>query len=335
MTFENIQFPRVLRGVAVIWVAGIILSFLASCLLIPMWPQELSDRLTNTLEQSTKKDADYTVLQKDLESVAEDYQTELTVNYSLQWMLVSIVTYIVARRTAAAASSPQQAAGYGVAVGVGVAMTYGVLCVMCSIALLVLRLLFFVVLAGAGLLGGQTAGRNLDPEQARRAAAEAQQRRAQGSLGGSSLRAPVPSGTNPEIYYNMGITAAVGGRPDEARQHFKHVLQMQPRHIPAWLQLANLSGSPEEAWQYIQQARAIDASDPAVVEAVNIIWPQVAARAAGREQPPHAQPPYQGAEDDVSSPPRTVPPPQQMVPPEAPEAGPDDKSEPDDSSPLA
>ena len=33
-------------------------------------------------------------------------------------------------------------------------------------------------------------------------------------------RTSIPPSGNPETYYNMGVMAALGGRPDEARQHF-------------------------------------------------------------------------------------------------------------------
>jgi hypothetical protein len=127
------------------------------------------------------------------------------------------------------------------------------------------------------------------------------------------------TGGNPDTFYNMGVIAALGGRRDEARQHFTRVLQMQPRHLQAWLQLANLSDTPEQAWNYIQQARAINASDPAVKQAVDVIWPQVAAHAAGQGAP-HARAPYTGPaavpqttlppEDDLA-----VPPPPTLTPP--------------------
>jgi hypothetical protein len=117
--------------------------------------------------------------------------------------------------------------------------------------------------------------------------------------------------------------AALGGRREEARQHFTRVLQMQPRHVAAWLQLANLADTPEQAWNYIQQARSISPTDPAVIQAVEVIWPQVAANAE-QQGPSRLQPPYQGATpDDASIPSSTLPDvaaPDELKPPEAPGA---------------
>jgi tetratricopeptide (TPR) repeat protein len=303
MTFENVQFSRVVRAVAITFVVGTVLSFLASCLIVPLWPQDLSDRLTDSLERFSDADSDPEVLQQDFESITEDYQTEITLNYFLQWALVTGLTFLVARQTASFAVTPQQATGYGVAVGVGVAVTYGLLCVMCSIAFLLLRLLFIGLFVGAGALGGQVAAQNLDPEKARQLATRQTRPRRdvrgtwpQPGAFGPSSGSPVPPGANPDVYYNMGVTAAMGGRPQEARQHFTRVLQMQPRNIAAWLQLANLADTPEQAWEYIQQARAVNPNDPAVMEAVDVIWPQVAARASSEGEVPCVQPPYRGAE---------------------------------------
>jgi hypothetical protein len=107
--------------------------------------------------------------------------------------------------------------------------------------------------------------------------------------------------------YNLGVAAAMGGRREEAREHFTRVLQDQPRNVAAWLQLANLADTPEQAWNYIQQARAINANDPAVQEAVNIIWPQVQANLQ-RKPPATNQPPYLGgAQDDTEIPRSTLP----------------------------
>jgi hypothetical protein len=45
--------------------------------------------------------------------------------------------------------------------------------------------------------------------------------------------------------------------------------------VRAWLYLAHLATSPLEAWGYVEQARAIDPSNPQVVDAVEVVWPQV------------------------------------------------------------
>jgi hypothetical protein len=77
------------------------------------------------------------------------------------------------------------------------------------------------------------------------------------------------------VAYNMGVAAILGERREEARYYFVQVTQADARNIGAWLYLANLATTPLEAWSYIQQARAIDPGNPAVQEAVALIWPQV------------------------------------------------------------
>ncbi len=77
------------------------------------------------------------------------------------------------------------------------------------------------------------------------------------------------------VAYNMGIAAVLGGRKEEARYYFVQVTQADPQHIGAWLYLANLATTPLEAWSYLQQARNIDPGNPAVHEAVALVWPQV------------------------------------------------------------
>lgn len=75
--------------------------------------------------------------------------------------------------------------------------------------------------------------------------------------------------------YNMGIAAVLGSRLEEARYYFVQSTQLDPRHIGAWLYLAHIATTPLEAWSYVQQARAIEPSDPLVQEAVSVVWPQV------------------------------------------------------------
>lgn len=77
------------------------------------------------------------------------------------------------------------------------------------------------------------------------------------------------------VAYNMGVAAALGTRYEEARYYFVQTTQLEPRHIGAWLYLANLATTPLEAWSYVQQARVIDSGDPMVKEAVRTVWPQV------------------------------------------------------------
>lgn len=80
---------------------------------------------------------------------------------------------------------------------------------------------------------------------------------------------------NAAVAYNMGVGAVLGGRREEARYYFAQVTVANPANIGAWLYLANLAGTPAEAWSYIQQARAVDPTNPFVQEAVAIVWPQV------------------------------------------------------------
>ncbi|MBX3079987.1 MAG: hypothetical protein KF716_00040 [Anaerolineae bacterium] len=75
--------------------------------------------------------------------------------------------------------------------------------------------------------------------------------------------------------YNMGVAAVLGNRLEEGRYYFVQATQLDPRHIGAWLYLANIATTPLEAWSYVQQARAIEPSDPLVQESVGIVWPQV------------------------------------------------------------
>jgi hypothetical protein len=87
--------------------------------------------------------------------------------------------------------------------------------------------------------------------------------------------APGMNGFDVAVAYNMGIAAVLGGRREEARYYFSQVTQADPEHIGAWLYLSNLATTPLEAWSYVQQARAVDLENPAVNEAVSVIWPQV------------------------------------------------------------
>jgi hypothetical protein len=82
-------------------------------------------------------------------------------------------------------------------------------------------------------------------------------------------------GFNVSVAYNMGVAAVLGGRREEARYYFVQVTQVDTRNVGAWLYLANLATTPLEAWSYIQQARTIDPGNPAVQDAVTLIWPQV------------------------------------------------------------
>jgi lipoprotein NlpI len=77
------------------------------------------------------------------------------------------------------------------------------------------------------------------------------------------------------VAYNLGVAAALGNRREEARTQFVQVTQADPRNVGAWLYLANLATTPLEAWSFLQQARSIEPGNPAVQEAVSVVWPQV------------------------------------------------------------
>ncbi len=298
MTFQNIEFSRVMRAIASIWGLAIILSFLISCVSAPLMPTAMGDSAMEYLETLSDPNATADAIEDRRAAFWSNFGQELTVQYILQWALVALAIFWVVGRTARRAESQAQAVGYGVMIAGGVALTYGVVCsclpavALSSSSLLLIAFVFLGLFVAAGYAGGRNAALNLQPEPAKTAPASMPR------FGGGRPSEPVPAaGSGPKVYYNMGVQAALGGRAEEARQHFTRVLQMEPRNVAAWLQLANLADTPEQAWNYIQQARAIDANDPAVREAVAIIWPQVAASAEKRE-PPRNQPPYPGGQQD-------------------------------------
>lgn len=327
MTFQNLEPARIIRAVIAIFVLGIVFSFLTSCLSVMFWPQNMVERLSGTLGNITNPDTPQTQIQDDLTEVFDEYGSELAVSYALQWTAATLLTFIIARRTAArAATSQAQAGGYGLTIGLGAAFTYGILCVMFTITGLWLRLLFFVALIFAGMFGGQAAapliGKIPREDKPRFEPAG----RGMFTRPTALPQAAAPAGPRPEVYYNMGVTAAMGGRREEARQHFTHVVQLQPRNVAAWLQLANLADTPDQAWNYVQQARAIDPNDPQVKDAVSIVWPQVQNSAT---RAPSMQPPYPGgASDDTGIPQIQMP---RITPPEPPAgpALPDDEQRPE------
>jgi tetratricopeptide (TPR) repeat protein len=169
-----------------------------------------------------------------------------------------------------------------------------------TIAFGVVKLIYLALFVSAGYLGGRSAGGHLRPQETDQVVSP---------VGFEPQPSAPPKGrVRPEIYYNMGVQAALGGRREEARQHFTRALQANPRYIAAWLQLANLADTPADAWQYIQQARAINPNDPAVQQAIAVVWPQITGTATSSE-PPRSQPPYPGgAQDDVDVPRSTLPP---------------------------
>jgi len=201
------------------------------------------------------------------------------------------------------------------AIGLGSSMAF-LICVCSSATDFALQLVFLGIIWAAGVLGGRTGGQNPRAERpAYPAPAAYEPVNRFGSAPAASGGTAAP-GSKPDTYYQMGVQAALGGRREEARQHFTRVLQIQPRSIAAWLQLANLADTPEQAWNYVQQARSINAADPAVLHAVDLIWPKVAAKAQ-QSPPPQAQPPYVGGgQDEVEIPRLTLPDSAPLSPPD-------------------
>jgi hypothetical protein len=301
MSFENLSFGRIIQTVVLIWIVSLILSLVGSCLLLTTMPQDMIKRFSNLLDMVGNQNTTPEQLNAEVTSITHDYGPELNLQYGVQWGITTLVTLWFARRAARRAATPAQAAGTGLVIGLGVAFTYGVACVMLSLAVIIMRLLFFGLFIAAGAVGGRLAGSDLEPDVKPKHEPLAPFAPTPG-FGG----APTP-GARPETYFNMGVQAALGGRREEARQHFTRVLQMQPRSTAAWLQLANLADTPEQAWNYVQQARSINPTDPDVMHAVDVIWPKVAA-SAQQSAPPRVQPPYTGgAQDDPDIPRTTLP----------------------------
>lgn len=335
MTFQGIRAGRVVQAVFMVFLVSLGLSLLTSCLLMPFVSADMVERLSDLFAalntSGPNQEQQIEQFQNDVNAFAQDFEGELTIYYAVQWTLVAAVTYIVAGRMARRAETPAQAAGYGLLIGVGVLVSYGAFCVVMTIAPGGFKLLYLILLVMAGYFGGRSAGGRLLPAAAI-APDQPKPKRPFFTSGQPGVR--------PEVYYNMGVQAALGGRHDEARQHFTRAVQGNPRYVEAWLQLANLADTPEQAWNYIQQARAIRPDDPAVQQAVSVIWPQVAA-SAGQVSPSRAQPPYPGgAQDEASVPRSTLPvgiygdnlplPPSEdrdgATPPESPEKGAPDEA---------
>jgi hypothetical protein len=301
MTFQGVRFGRVVQAVFTVLMVSLALSLLTSCLLVPFVSADMVDRFSDLWAAFTARGGDQRQVeqfQEDVNAFAHDFEGELTVYYAVQWTLVTAVTYLVAGRMARRAATPEQAAGYGLLIGVGVLASYGAFCVVMTIAPGGIKLLYLTLLVMAGYFGGRGAAGRLIPGES-----IADQPKPKRPFFTSSQ----PGTVRPEIFYNMGVQAALGGRRDEARQHFTRAVQGDPRYVEAWLQLANLADTPEQAWNYIQQARAISPHDPAVRQAVDVIWLQVAASAEAIS-PSRGQPPYPGAaQDDAAIPRSTLP----------------------------
>jgi tetratricopeptide (TPR) repeat protein len=83
-----------------------------------------------------------------------------------------------------------------------------------------------------------------------------------------------------------GMRAAESGRKTAARRHFSRAAQLEPGKKDAWLWLAGLAADPREAVLYLEKARDIDPSDPAVQEGL-----QWAARRMAQQPKPTAETP--------------------------------------------
>jgi len=298
MTFQNVQMSRVFRAVMITSFMGAVLSgALCYCY--------LAIRIAPEIDSAADFSAQQKQIQDKIEPLMEDIFTSppstLNLLYLVQLGIVVLLSAWQTHWAALRAATPQQAVGYAVAVTGGVVFSYGILLVLFGPTLFLIKLLFFVALSGANLRAAQIAVQNIGKRPPAASPAPA----AAPVAGLGRFAPPAQPGVNPETYYNMGVMAALGGRREEARQHFTRVLQAQPRHVPAWLQLANLADTPEQAWNYIQQARSISPTDPAVLQAVEVIWPKVAA-SAERQGPPRAQPPYPGGASDDAAIPRTT-----------------------------
>jgi len=99
-------------------------------------------------------------------------------------------------------------------------------------------------------------------------------------------RRPPPdrTGFDLAVAYNLGVAALMGGRVEEARFYFTQVTHSDPRHVGAWLYLVNLATSPLEALSFVQQARAIDPTNPLVHETATLVWSQVQRYYSGQQE---------------------------------------------------
>ena len=293
MTFQNIRPGRITLAVVLIFVLSVGASLAVSTVYV-------LTRIVDVVDPNATPQQQEDALQQEMDALMNEVQngsdaiTRLTlVQWSLTALITLAVTYFVVRN---AATDPTQAVGYGALIGFGVLLVYS-LCICGTVVDAGIKLAFLVLIGMAALLGGQWAGRRLKPH----AVAAQEIAAVPGMLTASP---PVSGGLSAETYYNMGVQAALGGRREEARQHFTHAVQQNPRYVEAWLQLANLSDTPEQAWNYVQQARTLAPNNPAVKQAVKVIWPQVSANATKRE-PPRNLPPYPGGEQDDVAIPRT------------------------------
>jgi hypothetical protein len=270
MSFEKLQIRRIVQTVffAVIILTGLTVG-VQGCYMSARTLYSTRDLPNDASQQDlqARMNEEATQMNREISQGAQSF----TIVYMITWALAVVVTFGAGYWAARDNENPTQAAMTGIAVAFGIVSTYGFFCVLTASAtnggLLLIGLGFNGLLFAAGLLGGRFAGRLILHPRLKR------QRSLPPAPTAAWNPAVMPAGT--DVYFNMGIAAAMGGRREEARKHFGVVLQMAPHHIGAWLQLANLADTPQQAWDYIQQARAINPNDPAVQQAMNIIWPKL------------------------------------------------------------
>jgi hypothetical protein len=309
MSFQNMRVGPILVASALIfgiWF-GLAMCGAMTYGVMEIWPT-ISEMDPNLSEEEQQK-----IIDKETDRIMADVQDESTAQgitaafLGLAALVTFGVTWPVTSRNA---RSLEQARGYGMIIG-GIMTGVFLLCTLGNVLTQPLFMLMLFLVALGGWFGGQVGGLRLkqlpEPMPASYLPSPFESLSSYGAppfgTGGS-----LTPGSRPETYYSMGVQAALGGRREEARQHFIRVLQMQPRSIAAWLQLANLADAPEQAWNYVQQARSINPTDPAVMHAVEVIWPKVAASQGSAPSLLHNQPPYRGgAQDDAAIPRATLP----------------------------
>ncbi len=291
MTIQNIRPGRVMLAVFLIFALSMGASLAVSTVYVLTRVMDVFNPDATPQEQEEALQQEMDAMMAEVQNGSEAITRLTLVQWSFTALITLVVTYFVVRR---AATDPTQAVGYGALIGFGILLLYS-LCICGTAVNMGIKLIFLALIGTAAMLGGQWAGRNLRPDTHTMPEVAAVP---------GLLTAPpsAPGGLAAETYYNMGVQAALGGRREEARQHFTRAVQQNPHYVEAWLQLANLADTPEQAWNYVQQARALVPGHPAVKQAVATIWPQVSANATKRE-PPRNQPPYPGgAQDDVQIP---------------------------------
>ena len=151
MSFQNLSFGRIIQTVVLIWVVSLLLGLMGSCL------REHAGGYDQTVLDAAGYGGQSRYYPDELNAEVKSIRTvslELNLQYGVQWGIAVLTTLWFARRAARRAATPAQAAGTGLVVGLGVAFTYGVVCVIFSLAMIVMRLVFFVLLLAAGVLGG-------------------------------------------------------------------------------------------------------------------------------------------------------------------------------------